>query len=88
MKYPNEQFWHFVEPVTSLYCPGSHAEQLPPFAPVNPLKHVQKLALGLTAGEFEKAGQSVQNGAPVVIFERSVYVPALHDRHVVRAVAG
>ena len=47
-------------PVTILYLPATHAEHVPPFAPVNPALQVQAALAELETGAFEFKGQVKQ----------------------------
>jgi hypothetical protein len=48
------------EPVSALYVPSKHCEHVAPSAPVYPALHWQAVSAVLCTGEFEFAGQVVQ----------------------------
>jgi hypothetical protein len=61
---PTEQLVHGLAPVTALYCPAAHAEQVTPFGPVYPTSQAQLLRKPLDAGAREFSGHKLQLGLP------------------------
>jgi hypothetical protein len=61
---PAEQLVHAPAPVTALYCPAPHAEQVNPFGPVYPASQAQLLRKPLDAGAREFSGHKLQFGLP------------------------
>ena len=51
---------HTALPVVDLYFPVTHAEHVPPFAPVYPTMHVQAATAELGLGELEFVGHVKQ----------------------------
>ncbi len=55
---PATQSTHAALPVTILYLPATHAEHVPPFAPVKPALQVQAVITVLELGAFALEGQA------------------------------
>lgn len=93
-KVPAAQSVQATLPPLVLYFPATHAEHVPPFAPVNPALHVQESRAGLEAGAFAFEGQFKQVDKalveyfPLEQFEQAVVpltflnLPAMHAVHV------
>ena len=54
---PPAQSKQAPDPLTSLYLPATHAEHVPPFAPVYPTLHEHEALTELEIGAFEFKGQ-------------------------------
>jgi hypothetical protein len=77
------QVRHTALPVEFLYFPVTHAEQVPPFAPVKPGLQVQAVTTVLELGEVESLGHAEHADAPTA----TEYVPVGHLVHTVVALA-
>ena len=73
---PAPQFVQTADPVDSLYCPDTQAEQLPPSGPENPASQVQFVKSELPSDELEFDGQSLH-----VVPVNVLYCPATHLAH-------
>jgi hypothetical protein len=74
------QLVQVIVPLIDLYFPVTHAEQTPPFGPVNPALHVQALITVLELGELELEGQA-KHTDDVVAPTVPEYVPAPQSVH-------
>ena len=57
---PALQWMQIALPFVILYLPASHAEHVPPSAPVYPILHLHCVESELLTGEFEFSGQLTQ----------------------------
>jgi hypothetical protein len=89
---------HAALPVTILYLPATHAEHVPPFAPVYPALHEQAATVVLETGAFAFAGHdehvdkalapttsenvAVPQSVHAALPVTILYLPATHAVHV------
>ena len=80
------QSLHKADPADALYFPATHAVQIPPSGPVDPVLQVQFFKAALPAGDLAFDGQPLHVPAPqsvqLPLLAADLYLPSTHAVHV------